>query len=163
MSSSLKVIVKYGKGYDAPWVTFDGDTAEEIMEQMDKFFGPDTSEGADKLTPHERMLKVQDLVLGSSAMSKGTGAKPMPQRSKGKGKAFDQAESKSNEPDADPYEDVINAMKGAERLSDLKTLWARHQEAYNDSEAVRAAYKARGKELKAAEKSEEKPAKSEET
>ena len=156
------VTIKYDKGYDAPWVVFKGGVSQ-ITGQMASYFGLSADEASD-LTPHE-------LTVICNGIAQGKG-KPVQGISRAKDKAPATTEEAvenvknviggevvadsawdgvdDSEPTAAPdHAALIAALNAADDLNSLKRLWAENKPAFEDS-AVKSAYNARGKALKAA-------------
>ncbi len=150
----IVVTVKYGKGYEAPWVVFRGDTSDQVRGRMFDYFGVD-SNAYEGLSLHEVVLSLVEVAQGTRALVTNLGAEVVPTNGTGTvpgtttdtnvrgSAAFDAAIDELG-----PYASVISLFEAAESRSALTKLYARYKDAYEASEAVREAYKRRGKEVK---------------
>lgn len=207
----VKVTVKYGKGYEEPWVSFAG-LPSEVRQDMIDLFQVDPAR-AEKLTTGELILDVAHMAttmrvlateLGATVI-KGDGAadgdkakpaKKAPAKKAAAKKAEPKPEAsaeetKAEEPKADdgppwntdekpaetasddpwaaaaadqgddasqsaaaepekPNAALYSAIESSADVNALKLLWADNQQAFADDADLLAAWKAKGKALKAA-------------
>ncbi|MFD6636786.1 hypothetical protein ACFWDN_13325 [Micromonospora chalcea] len=151
----LQVTIKYGKGYEETWVSFAG-LREEIREDIIDYFGLDR-DSVSGLTLSELVVSATNLAhaKGNVASSLGGTVIPPAQQSKPApasdvwdeiGQAGQQSSAPA-EPEKDP---VLTLIEKAESVDELKRIWAENQERVVGP--ILDAWKARGKELKAASK-----------
>lgn len=152
-ATGITVTIKYGKGYEESWSVFRGDEVR-VRKDIMSYFGL-TEEVTAGLTLHEVVIQATQIAHGNTVLSNVLGATPVSQQSQEsgpKGAAAWQAAgggaAESEEP-VHPHAVLIERLKAAGTVEDLKQLWARNQEAFSD-EDVAAAYSARGKALTAA-------------
>lgn len=147
----MTVTVKYGKGYEAAWITFRG-SPSQIKSDLVQTFG---LEGQDDLNLGSVVLNAQSVahalhntgtVLGGTVVGTGKakGDKPASSEQAG-GDPWAQAE----EP-ADPYEGVKALIAATTTVDELKRLYAETPEIATTPEVL-AEWKARGKALTAAQ------------
>jgi hypothetical protein len=158
--------VKYGKGYEAPWMVFHG-SVSEVREDIATFFGIG-SEVVTELTGNELLLNASQFAQGIGNAA-ALGAVAIPKQDYRPGASAPQGGNPwaglEDEPSlsnsaiahrkdvADsylstehPFQHVLDGFAAATDVKELQKVWAANQSAFKD-ETVVAAYKARGKEL----------------
>ena len=157
--ADLTLTIKYGKGYEDSWIVLRGATPNELRALAIEYFGVDGNQ-YEGLSLHEVTVNLTNIAHGNTAVATNLGGTVVPTNGTGEAPqedaqptvrgsaAFDAA----GDSDADPYQPIADLFMDAESIPALKKLYAKHKSAYEASEAVRDAYKARGKELKAKDK-----------
>lgn len=143
---SVTIKVPESKRYagDAPWLVFYGSTAS-IIEQLAEAFQLD----ADGQSLIELTMQAQGIAnTFSRNPDVGLGAKTV--GGKAAEKPQEAAEVPAKEAPAQEAEDpILAAIAASQSRTELKTLRAENQQAFNDNPEYLAAWKARGKELPA--------------
>ena len=160
----LSVTIKYGKGYEETWANFRGTTGQ-IRQSLIHYFGI-SEDYATGVSLHELVVAATSVAHGTGNVAAVLGAVPIsanePAATPGTaptGEAAWEGVDKSAPPygggtgpdpePVNPNNNLIIQLKEAASIEDLKKLWAANQEAFSD-DAVSAAYKTKGKALKAA-------------
>ena len=143
---ALGLTIKYGKGYEEPWLTVRGDE-EQIKLAVAKFFGMDLDEIA-TLTAHEVVLNAKKLAINTSSAASTLGGTVI---SQGGGGAWTKAAQQSApeqpaEPERSPLYARVDAVTDVDAL---KRLHAENPDAFNSDAELLAYWKAKGKELTA--------------
>ncbi|MFY1688194.1 hypothetical protein [Plantactinospora sp. WMMB782] len=145
------VTIKFGKDYDAPWVTFRGVT-EEIRAALLATFG---MEDNPELSLAALVVNATKEAHAMYGVSSGLGGRVVGQSGNRRGGGFQRAsqtdtetkgEAKPEEPAENP---LLAQIEAATDEKGLKRLWAQNQEAFKDPEVMNA-WKAKGKALIAA-------------
>lgn len=118
--------IKYGSGFEQPWLVFHGSVAE-VYKDIEAAFNL------------ERPGSLHDLVLAASEKAH-TEAPASEQKSYGKqwpGKGKPKAEAAE---EVHPFNDVLAQIELAKSVDDLKRIWVNNKEAFDhpDVEAARA-------------------------
>lgn len=163
----VTVTIKYGAGFDQPWLVFRG-LPQEVRDDLIESFGLDRAENL-KIPLSGVVLNATQVAhakgsigstLGATSVSESasdsTSAKPSaPASTNDEAQADPWAsateaaqEAAAKEEAADPNKILRDTIDGISSLDDLKALWADNQEAFKDAELL-AHWKARGKALKA--------------
>lgn len=156
----VSVTFKYGKGYEEPWVVFQG-TAAEVRAEIASFFGV-TEEVHKDFTLSELVVFANNVAHGKGAAAAILGATPVPSSMTGQS-AFDIVDAEAggqqkagDEParQAQSEQDAeVGALLGkiAEATSRdaLKDIWARNRALFDAKPELTEAYKAKGKSLPA--------------
>lgn len=77
---AFTVTLKYGKGFEDPWLVIRGGTAEETKRRVVEAVG---LEGAEGLTLAEVIVNAKSVVQGASAVATQLGGTAIPSRSSG--------------------------------------------------------------------------------
>lgn len=151
--SSVKVTIKYGKGYEESWAVFEG-SIDQLRLDIAGYFGMDENYvGA--LTLHEVVSQATAVAHGTSNVMTTLGGtvvnQEKPQAGPTGASAWDRVDGEAGGEQhvESSHAWLVDALGKAESLDALKKLWAENQSAFSDA-TVTDAYKARGKELKAA-------------
>ena len=149
--------IKYGKGYEATWGVFRGDSAAEVRKQVIDYFGLEAGQ-VEKLSLHELALNVTKVAQGTSNMSTILGATAIgsadgslytgPPHPADSQPAAAPAAAPAEEP-ADPLIGLKTAIEAANSVPDLQRVWAENQAAFNEHSVLMDLYKAKGKSLQA--------------
>lgn len=149
MTSEISVTLKYGKGFEESWAVFRGETAAELKNSIADYFGLDHNLD---LTLHELVINVTGIAHGTATAAAALGAVAIPSSDTEKAPAAESSgdlwdETPAQEAAAGPS--ILDRIAACASVDDLKALWADNQAAFNDA-SVMEAWKARGRELKAA-------------
>lgn len=160
--SEITVTVKYGKGYEEPWVVFKGQR-HAVMSDVEAFFALDT-EG---LTDHEVVVNAVKCAQGTGAIatklggtaisSSGasasvTGTDPwagVNDKDTSAQGVWRQMDGNGVTAEADPNKWIYEAIDNALAVGALQKLWAQNQAAFDADSKLMDAYKAKGKSLTA--------------
>lgn len=154
MSEKVTATIKADKGYDAPWLVFNG-TPEEIRQQIITTFGFDTAWGTD-IAISELVLEASknfaatyrvSTELGGKAIksskTKASGSAPSGGSEATKGQLPAPAKEEKKEP-ADPQADpLLEQIAAATSLDDLTRIWKQNQKAFQQRPEVGKAVKER--------------------
>lgn len=151
----INASIKYGKGYDEPWLTFEGDDASTVRGLIVDAFNLEVDDdvslstvvtiatrAAQGVENVSRDLKAS--VIGEVKTNDSTDSSTYV--SDGGEHAGDSGDSSAAT--NDPDDALVPLFANASSLDELRTLWAKHKDAYNRSKAVQQAYKDRGQALK---------------
>lgn len=151
--------IKYGKGYEASWIVFRGETAAIIRQQVVDYFGINEAE-VSKLSLHELALNVTKVAQGTSNMSTILGATAIgsadgslytgPPHPADSQPATPPAASTPAEEPVDPLLGLKTAIEAANSVPELQRVWAENQAAFNEHAVLMDLYKAKGKALQTA-------------
>lgn len=145
-TADLGLTIKYGKGYEEPWLTAKGNS-ESIKAGLAAFFGLDREE-IEGLTAHEVVLNCKKLAIGTSAVVAGLGGTVIngtrPARGGWQAAAEGSAPAEPAEPERNPLFATIDA---ATTVDAVKDIYARNVDAIKADPELLAAWKAKGKEL----------------
>ncbi|MEU7570347.1 hypothetical protein [Micromonospora sp. NPDC049240] len=150
----LQVTIKYGKGYEDTWVSFAG-LRQEVFDDIVDYFGLDR-DSVTGLTLSELVVSAANMAhakgnvagtLGGTVIPPAQQSKPAPASDVWDEIGQAGQSSSPAEPEEDP---VLTLIKAAQSVDELKRIWAENQERVVGDALV--AWKARGKELKAAGK-----------
>ncbi|MEV7282611.1 hypothetical protein [Streptomyces sp. NPDC093111] len=150
--NTISVTIKYGKGYEDTWAVFRG-SPPAIRGQIIDYFGFD-SEPVTSLTLSELVVEATSMAHGAGNIAGLLGGRVIPQTT------ADSAPTRAADPWAEaqndrpaPKEDssgwILGEIDKQTSIADLQRLWAANQTFFSD-EGVMAAYKAKGRALKAA-------------
>ncbi|MEV0437802.1 hypothetical protein AB0I84_00700 [Streptomyces spectabilis] len=150
--SAISVTIKYGKGYEDTWAVFRG-SPPVIRGQIIDYFGFD-SEPVTNLTLSELVVEATSMAHGAGNIAGLLGGRVVPQA------AADSAPTRAADPWAEAQNDrpaqkdessgwILGEIDKQTSIADLQRLWAANQTFFSD-EGVMAAYKAKGRALKAA-------------
>lgn len=150
------VTIKFGKGYEDPWLTFRG-SVEQIRAEVLAAFGmednPELSLAAVVVNATREAHAMYGVAsgLGGRVISQSGGT-----RRGGWSKAAAKTESVAGgqearntspqEPEKPAVSPLLAEIEACEDTTQLKRLWAQRQEAFKDPE-IMAAWKAKGKAL----------------
>ena len=145
-AAGIGVTIKYGKGYEETWATFQG-ASSEIRSQIEEYFGLD---GTD-LTLNELVINATQTAHGVTTAVRGLGGTTVPASSGSTTASGDEAQADpwaaasegSSEPQGNAFLPLIEACSNVE---ELKRLYASQPTLKEDDEAL-AAWKAKGKSL----------------
>lgn len=147
--------IKYGKGYEASWAVFRGDTAANIRQQVIDYFGIAADQVAN-LSLHELALNVTKVAQGTSNMSTILGATAIGSAdgSLYTGPPHPADSQPATPPAAAPAQETVDpllglktAIEAASSVPDLQRVWAENQAAFNEHSVLMDLYKAKGKAL----------------
>ncbi|WJN62656.1 hypothetical protein [Streptomyces phage phiScoe10] len=166
---SLTVTIKYGKGYEETWAVFKG-SPDEIRADIVTYFGFQR-DSVTELTLSELVVEATSLAHGKGNIARFLGGTIIPPSEHNappqtppastedpwaaatggqQTSAWsDAGTSQSAQPDADPNAYILGEIEKQSSVDGLKRLWAENQSFFSD-DAVMAAWKAKGKALKAA-------------
>lgn len=152
---SIKVIIKYGKGYEESWATFDAPSSADLRQQITDYFGIDSATVAD-LTLSELVVNVTAIAHGKATVAKALdavviGSHPTEAPKTQAEVAVENpwagiSETSKPQPPAPEVNPLFAQIKGCTGPDQLRELWAKNQAAFADPE-IMAAWKARGKAL----------------
>ncbi|MEV4642789.1 hypothetical protein AB0J80_36155 [Actinoplanes sp. NPDC049548] len=150
----ISVTIKFGKGYEEPWVVFRG-TAGQIKTDMLDAFGLDAGEYA-AFSLSELIINVRNSAqatgtlrkeLGGQVIRPGSGAKPV---APAPGQDVWADAGSAPPAQAPSVEDILGKeIDAAAGRTALKTLYGENKATFDASEVLMAAYKAKGKSLPA--------------
>lgn len=133
--------VKFGKGYDDPWLVFRGDP-DQISEQVIASFGLEETEG---LTLAELIVNASKQAQAVRAASAGLGGSVI---SQGNGRRNAWAEAAGSTEPAQPERNPLyGKLEEVTDVAALKELYARNKAAFDGDAELLAAWKAKGKSL----------------
>lgn len=146
----VTVTIKYGKGYEEPWVVFKG-SVHEVFANVSDYFDIQTDE---EWTLNELVLEANRIAHGGANVVREFGAKPAAvEKTSPSGNAEAdtsvEAESASDSEALGPVESLVQKMKEAGSVDDLRTLWLENKALYEAHKSVQEAYSSRGRELTA--------------
>lgn len=151
----ISATIKFGKGYEEPWVVFRG-TAAQIKADMIDVFGLDAGEYTG-FSLSELIINVRNQAVGLNAIRKELGGQVIKPGGAAKPTApaagqdvWADAGGSPATPQGPSVEEIltkeIDAQTGREAL---KKLYGENKAAFDASETLLAAYKAKGKSLPA--------------
>lgn len=160
-TGDIRATIKYGDGYQAPWLTFGGSNANEVRQNIIEAYQLDRNE-VDAMSLHELVIEAATIAQAAAAAVDGLGAKPTGRGggkvlNKGGGNAWDkarggEAKAENAEPEKSPEELEVERLTAeiaaTKDVGALKRLWAENQAVFKANEELMAAWKARGKSLK---------------
>lgn len=138
--AGIGVTIKTGKGYEDTWITFRG-SPKQIREDICATFGMECANVAD-LSLFDVVVNATTIAHGTSTVASKLGGTVV----SNKAKAEEPKEEQPAEPEANP---ILAQIEACADTDALRRLWAENQAAFSDA-AVMAAWKAKGKALKAA-------------
>lgn len=143
--------IKSGKGYEAMWAMPKG-SPEEIKLWLMGMFGlpEDAVAGA---TPYEVAVMAEDIMQGRNNVGQQLGGTVVtPERPKAQDAWSDTgSQASKDEPQAPDNGWLIAALGAAKTLADTKRLWVENRDSGAfDDQAVKDAYNARNRAIKAA-------------
>lgn len=154
----IGITIKYGKGYEETWATFQG-TPAEVRDDIVDFFGLDAASVAD-LTVSDIVVNATGIAhakgntvagLGGKVISRNSTPAATPAADEAQQSTGDDpwanADQPADEPKVEPT--ILEQIAEQQTVKDLQLLWSSNQEAFKDAE-VMAAWKARGKALQTA-------------
>ncbi|MFI9205308.1 hypothetical protein [Streptomyces sp. NPDC053048] len=145
----IKVTIKYGEGFSDTWAVFNG-PPQVVRSQIIDYFGLD-SEPVTNLTLSELVVEATSIAHGSGNIAGLLGGRIVATESTPV--ASDPWAAASAPPAPAPQEEpngwILGEIAKQATIADLQKLWAANQSFFSD-EGVMAAYKAKGRELKAA-------------
>lgn len=145
----ISVTIKYGEGYKDTWAVFRG-PSQVVRSQIVDYFGFD-SEPVTNLTLSELVVEATSIAHGTGNIAGMLGGRIVPQESAPA--ASDPWAAASAAPAPAPQEEpngwILGEIAKQTNITDLQKLWAANQSFFAD-ESVMAAYKAKGRALKAA-------------
>ncbi|MFI5840527.1 hypothetical protein ACIA8K_12545 [Catenuloplanes sp. NPDC051500] len=151
----LKVIIKYGKGYEDTWATFEG-TVDEVRQEVSSYFDMDPNETAG-LSVSALVLNATNLAHAKGNLGATLGAQAIPAstpatRPSGPrgAAAWDAADSAPADKGPSPVEHMTKRIAEIGDVDALKRLWAENQELFAAESTMMDAWKARGRALSAA-------------
>lgn len=158
----LQVTIKYGKGYEETWVSFAG-LPDEIREDIVNYFDLDW-DSINGLSLSEVVVTATNLAhakgtlastLGATVIPRGEEYKPATTQVNPQGDVWENvgqaAQAQAATPAAEPEKHPLFAVIESETTIDgLKRLYAESAQAFTEQPELLAAWKARGKALKAA-------------
>jgi hypothetical protein len=152
--AEVSVTLKHNGKYEAPWLVFRGSPSQVKADIIATIgFDPanyedksllDVALEADKMSKaqYETSSQLGGRVIGSSRKSSTTSVSS----DKAEGDTQPTTDAAQEEEAGNP---LLKQIAAQESVADLKRLWAENQDAFKDGDLMDA-YKARGKELKAA-------------
>lgn len=144
-------VIKEGKGYEESWHSFSG-PPERRKEAMVTYFGMDRASVAD-LTPFEVAVQARQIAQGVATVATQLGGKPVSStEAEADMGAFARAAQRQAQAEAEAEPErspLYGQIEAAGDVDALRTLFAKNSEAFNADAELRAAWKARGKELSA--------------
>lgn len=146
----ITVTVKYGKGYEESWVVFRGPSITQVREDIIDYFGMDRA-SVSELTLSDVVVNATNLAHGKGNVAAALGATviksgPTPTEAPATSAWAQAAQQEAEAPAVNP---MLAQIAATTSTDELRRLWAANQSAFADAE-VMAAWKARGKALKAA-------------
>ena len=145
----ITVTIKYGSGYDQPWIVFHGLT-DEVRRDIIGCFGLDVDEAA-QLSLADVIVNVSGQARALGAVAGGLGATVIESgparavREPVAPPASDRDQPSRDKPEADAHP-LIGVIAQTPDVRSLERLWVENQEAFGDP-AVMAAWKERGRVL----------------
>lgn len=139
--SEVVVTVKYGKGYEEPWVVFHGPDVDAVKRQLIEFFG---------MSPESMALSGHSIVVNARSIAQGMGviADAFPGAM-----VVSEEESASLTPPPEPTPAAENPLlakiEAQTTRDDLVKLWAENKAAFDADATLMDAYRAKGKSLPA--------------
>ncbi len=150
-ANGISVTIKYGKGYEQTWVTFQG-SGERVRDDILSYFGMDRLKLAN-LTLSELVVNATGIAHGVGNVAAGLGAMVAPDAQSGvespavSASATDPwTEAANRAAEAAPANPLLAEIATAATIDALKAIWARNQSAFSDS-AVMEAWRAKGRSL----------------
>jgi hypothetical protein len=148
----ITVTVKYGKGYEESWVVFRGPSITQVREDIIDYFGMDRASVAE-LTLSDVVVNATNLAHGKGNVAAALGATviksgPTPAATENPASSA-WAQAAQQEAEAPAENPMLARIAATTNVDELKRLWAENQAAFAEAD-VMAAWKARGKALKAA-------------
>jgi hypothetical protein len=150
-ANGISVTIKYGKGYEQTWVTFQG-SGEQVRADVLSYFGMDRLKLAN-LTLSELVVNATGIAHGVGNVAAGLGAMVVPDAQSGvespavSASATDPwTEAANRATEAAPANPLLAEIATAATIDALKAIWARNQSAFSDS-AVMEAWRAKGRSL----------------
>jgi hypothetical protein len=154
----IQVTIKYGKGYEETWVSFAG-LPDEIRADIVQYFDLDW-DSIEGLSLSAVVVTATNLAHAKGALASTFGATVIPsneppwkpETAKPQGDVWESVgQAAQQAPPAEPEKHPLFAVIEAETTIDgLKRLYAESAQAFTDQPDLLAAWKARGKALKAA-------------
>lgn len=141
MVSDLVATIKFGGGYDAPWLVAHGESVDDVRAYLIDSFGldPTTEE-----TLAELIVNASTMAVGMGNVSKTLKGSVVKSEKTSKPKAEPKAE-----PVAEEKPDIFALIEAVESVDALTEVWATNKAAFKDPK-VAEAFKAKGKALKEA-------------
>lgn len=145
----ISVTIKYGKGYEDTWAVFRGPSGV-IRSQIIDYFGFD-SEPVTNLSLSELVVEATSIAHGTGNLAGMLGARIVPEATTQEANTASDPWAQAQEPTAkeEPNGWILGEIAKQASIADLQKLWAANQSFFSD-ESVMAAYKAKGRELRAA-------------
>lgn len=136
--------IKFGRGHDDPWLVFKGSPSQVKAQIVDAF--SIEAEEANSLTLAELVVNVSQTAQSMRNASAGLGGRVIGNNGRpksGSDEVWRQADK--------PAEPVVNPLYAEQEactsVDELKALWARNRDAYDNDAELFAAWKAKGKAL----------------
>ncbi|MCC2278874.1 hypothetical protein LKL35_26100 [Streptomyces sp. ET3-23] len=146
----ISVTIKYGEGYKDTWAVFRG-PSEVVRAQIIDYFGFD-SEPVTNLSLSELVVEATSIAHGTGNIAGILGGRVVPEQTapaQPGGAADPWAQAQQPTPKEEPHGWILGEIARQTSIAGLKELWAANQGFFTE-ESVMAAYKAKGRELKAA-------------
>lgn len=155
---AFTVTIKASKDYGAPWIVVRAGTREQLRARLSLLIEDGTVEELDDLSiPHlisrvstdfERAFAIRNQL--GAVQIKDTPVSAPQQPATAPSSASQQASGGQATPeDSGPLKAIEAELAAAQSMADVKTVYAKHAEAWKSSEAVKAAFKKRSQELTA--------------
>lgn len=152
--TKVNASVKYGKGYDEPWITFEGEDPDAVRGLIISAFSLDVDSSTSLATVVTMASQAAQGVQNVSRDLKAsvveevkTNGSTDPSATVSDGGKSDPDSGSDPSASADSDDAIAELFAKAESGDALRALWAEHKAAYARSQAIQKAYKARGKEL----------------
>ncbi|MFF4528200.1 hypothetical protein ACFY1P_02910 [Streptomyces sp. NPDC001407] len=145
----ISVTIKYGEGYKDTWAVFRG-PSEVVRAQIVDYFGFD-SEPVTNLSLSELVVEATSIAHGTGNIAGLLGGRIVPeQAAPAQATGAPDPWAQAEQPDAkeEPHGWILGEIAKQASIADLQRLWASNQSFFADP-SVMAAYKAKGRELKA--------------
>lgn len=149
----ITVTIKWGKGYEEPWLVFHG-LAREVREDIIAAFGFDGESVAD-LTLAELVVNAKQAAHGTGRVASQLGGRVISQgQAKPAAPTEEDAWSKAEQEPAAPAEPEVNPLyaeiEKQPSVAALQRLWAENKDAFTAEPELMVAYKVKGKALSSA-------------